>query len=344
MSESMNTEITESSPGLFARTVPESKLGSAALGLALSVPLGVLATVLSIYGFHIYGYVLFCFVPLSVGLKSTLVYGYHRQRSFTSCLAVSQIAIGLVGVALFLFAIEGLICLVMALPLAMPLSAFGALVGWTICNRYFSSNTRTGAIVTLVLGLPLMMGFEDRAFDEPHLIEVTTEVAAEAPPEVVWEHLIDAASLPAADRPLFRRGVGHPTELRLEGEGPGATLAGEFSTGPFEVAIDEWDAPNRLAMSVTEHPPTMEEWSIYGEIDAPHLVDYFACDSGEIELEATPNGTTVLRGTTRCHQELGPSAYWTVWSKSIIDRLHQRVLEDVAHRSQVDPSVAGSDA
>lgn len=28
------------------------------------------------------------------------------------------------------------------------------------------------------------------------------------------------------------------------------------------------------------------EWSIYEDIDAPHIVGYFACESGEIELEA----------------------------------------------------------
>lgn len=348
MSEDINRELARTNNGALAQIIPESPFWSAVAGLIFTIPLGLVATALAVYGFELYGMALFCLAPFSVGLGSTLIYGYHKRRTYWSSLGVSQVAIFLLAVCIFLFAMEGAICLIMAMPLAMLLSAFGGAAGWLMSFRFFGSRWRTNTLVLLVLGLPLTMGLEDSIYDEPHQIEVTTEVIVEAPIEVVWQHLIDAAALPVSEYSLFSRGVAYPTEIRLEGEGPGARLVGDFTTGPFEVAIDEWDAPNRLAMSVTTHPPTMQEWSIYGEIDAPHIVGYFACESGEIELEAISDGRTRLRGTTRCRQELGPAPYWSLWSETIIDRLHEHVFEDIARRAetsfQADPSVAAPEA
>ena len=335
-------------PSVRCTLVPRSEFGSAIAGLIFSIPLGLVATVLAVYGFELYGIILFCLSPFSVGLGATLIYGYHQQRSLGYSLGVSQLAVLLLAFCIFLFAMEGLICLIMALPLAMCLSAFGGLIGWAMSTRFFSSRVRTNTLIVLVVGLPLLMGFEDATYDEPHRIEVSTQVFVDASPEVVWEHLIDAAALPMPEDTLFRRGVAYPTDIRLHGEGSEATLTGDFTTGPFEVAIDEWDAPHRLAMSVTQHPPTMQEWSIYGDIDAPHIKGYFACESGLIELHETVDGTTLLVGTTQCRQDLGPSPYWSLWSERIIDRLHHHVLEDIGQRAEssthVDPSAAGASA
>ncbi len=346
MTKALSKERVESPDRGLALVIPQTPLASALAGIIFTIPLGLIATALAVYGFELYGIILFCISPFSVGVGSTVIYGYHKTRTFFSSLMVGQLSLLLLGLCIFLLAMEGLICLIMALPLAMFLTFLGSLVGWAMSTRFFSNRVRTNTLVMLVVGLPLLMGAEDATYDESHRIEVSTEVIVDASPKVVWEHLVDAAALPMPEDTLFQRGVAHPTDIRLDGDGPGATLVGNFSTGPFEVSIDEWDEPNRLTMSVVEHPPTMQEWSIYGDIDAPHIVGYFACESGEIQLEELPAGGTKLTGITRCRQDLGPAPYWSLWSERIIDRLHHHVLEDIGHRAesadQVDPSVAAS--
>ncbi len=346
LKSSCETGIAER-PFLKGSVIPRSELGSALMGIVTTIPMGVVATALAVYGFELYGLVLFCLLPFSIGVSSTLLYGFHEPRSLWRSLLVSQLAIFMVGAAIFLLAMEGLICLIMAAPIAMGLAGIGGGVGWVVAKRYFGTRIRTATLVALLVGVPALMGFEDATYAEPDWITVTTEVFVDAPQEKVWEHLVDAAALESSEDTLFRRGVAHPTYLEVEGNGPGARLRGEFNTGAFEVVFDEWDAPHRLGLSVAEHPPTMQEWSIYGEIDAPHLVDYFACEEGEIELHATEAGGTKLVGTTLCRQQIGPAWYWTQWSENVIDRLHRHVLDDVRRRAEAAqsgvPSVAASE-
>lgn len=334
MTERIEDETdNEAADSAVGSVVPESKFWSAMAGVLFAIPLGLVAVGLAIGEFESYGLILFCGSPFAVGLGSTIVYGFHGPRSLKSSLAVSQIALVLLGVAIFLLAMEGVLCLVMTYPLAMVLSAFGGWIGWIASKRYFGSRWKSATLALLVVGLPMLMGFEDGASDEFDVVEVTTEVTAQAPSDEVWEQLIDVGALPEPDNPLFERGVGHPTDLQVSGRGEGATLSGEFNTGPVEVSIEEWDEPERLALSVTEHPETMIEWSIYGDIEAPHVEGYFACESGEIRLEDNGDGTTTLVGTTECRQDLGPAFYWSMWSETIIDELHRHVLEDVADRA-----------
>lgn len=334
MSKSESKELVPSPEALPGSLVPINRLTSAIGGLLFSIPLGVLATALSVYGLESYGVALFCFLPFCVGLGSALVYGYPAQRSLSSSLGVSQLAILLLGLTIFLFAMEGVICLIMAMPIAMALALMGGFIGWLLASRFFSSRLRANTLVLLVVSMPLFMGFEDANQGQPDKIAVTTRVFIEAAPEVVWEHLIHAVTLPMAQDTLFRKGIAYPTEMRLEGSGVGAKLKGTFTTGPFEVTIDAWDAPSRLAMSVTTHPPTMKEWSIYGDIDAPHIAGYFACESGVIELEEVPGEGTIITGTTHCLQDLGPTRYWSLWSERIIDGLHRHVFEDIRSRAE----------
>lgn len=103
------------------RLIPKSPVGSSAVTVLLTVILGTAATILSTLLFPTYGWGLFVALPFCLGLGSVLLYSHHGPRSFASCLAVSLLATVLLGVGLVLFALEGIVCLIMALPIALPL-------------------------------------------------------------------------------------------------------------------------------------------------------------------------------------------------------------------------------
>jgi len=120
--------------------------------------------------------------------------------------------------------------------------------------------------------------------------EVVSTVEIDAPPEVVWEHVIGFDELPEPRRFLFRTGVAYPTKAHLEGEGVDAVRYCEFSTGSFVEPITVWDPPRRLAFDVAAQPPPMTEWSFHGEVDAPHLEGFLHCLRGEFRLVPLPGG------------------------------------------------------
>ena len=183
----------------IGRLIPQSELGSAALGIALTVLLAVIEIVISTNGLGNYGWGLFVGIPFFLGLNSTMIYGFHYPRSLGRCLLVSLFSVGLVGAALLGFAIEGVICLAMALPLAIPLALFGGLIGYVLQKRVYQTNTlRVASAVCLLM--PGLILVEYGIGETPPLYEVKTSVVIKSDLQSVWTHVVTFSQLATADR------------------------------------------------------------------------------------------------------------------------------------------------
>jgi hypothetical protein len=161
------------------------------------------------------------------------------------------------------------------------------------------------------------------------LLKVTTSVQVSASPAQVWRHVVEFAELPPPTEPLFRWGIAYPIRAEIRGRGVGAVRHCVFSTGPFVEPVTVWDEPRLLGFTVTENPAPMEEWTPYDEVHPPHLDGFLVSRRGQFRLEPTPDGGTLLEGTTWYHHSLWPAAYWQVWSDQIIHAIHRRVLDHV---------------
>src|SRR3954471_13939260 len=122
----------------LARIIPDNALGSAAMSLALSVPFGIAATALAVGVFKEYGWGIFAGLPFWIGMVSVLVYGYRAPRGMGACLGVAALAISVVGAGIVAVAIEGVICVMMAAPIALGLALLGGLTGYFIQRPQWS--------------------------------------------------------------------------------------------------------------------------------------------------------------------------------------------------------------
>lgn len=321
-------------PRFLDRFVPDSGWGAAAMGFVLAVPLGLALTVLSVYAFNDYGVSLFAVVPFSLGLAATLIYGYHRPRTLPYCLAVACTAVALLGGLIFVTAIEGAVCLAMAAPIGLALGAMGGFVGWVIQAQVSRGGDTQALLAALVVAMPVLMGAEARLRPEPPLLEVVTTREVDAPPAVVWRHVVDFSDLPPPTDWVFATGIAYPLRAELRGRGVGAIRHCVFSTGAFVEPITVWDEPRELAFGVESSPPPMEEWSPYGVINAPHLRGFMESQRGRFRLEPLPGGRTRLEGTTWYVHRIWPAGYWRIFGDWIIHRIHSRVLDHVAQLSE----------
>lgn len=275
-----------------------------------------------------YGLTLFIALPLAVG-----AFGAWATKPKTAAkAAVAGMVANLIASMGFLVAgFEGLICIAMALPLALPLGALG---GWLAYGparkRALASGTAMLALLPLGLGT---LGFDITA--KPDVFQVRSSIEVAAPPERVWNHVVTFSELPPPDEWYFKTGIAYPMRARIEGTGPGAVRYCEFSTGPFVEPIQVWDEPHLLRFSVTQNPSPMNEWSPYAHVMPRHLHGYLVSKQGQFLLTALPNGHTLLEGTTWYQHGLWPEAYWTIWSQAIIHRIHMRVLNHIKHLSEL---------
>ena len=317
--------------GWFGRFVPRSKLGSAAMGVAVCVPFGLGVALLSVFALGSYGWGLFVGLPFCLGVGSVLVYTHHEPRSRRASLGVATLSVLLFGGLCIAVAFEGVLCVGMSVPLAVPLALIGALFAHTA-----TSQSRPGGapLALLALTLPGLVAFEGMVEQQPEPVLIQTTIDIAAPPQTVWDTVVDFPDLPEPDAWLFRRGISYPTSARLVGEGVGAVRYCEFNTGSFVEPITVWDEPHRLAFDVQEQPKPMTEFSPWGELDAPHLDDFLRSERGEFLLEALPGGGTRLTGSTWYRHAIWPQGYWELWSSAIITRIHSRVLEHVKDHAE----------
>ena len=310
----------------IGRLIPESELGSALFGILITAILAALTVVFSAEGLGNYGWGLFVGIPFFLGLNSTVIYGYHRPRTIGRCLLVSMLSTALVGMALFALAMEGVICLVMALPLGLILALFGGCIGFVIQQRQtFPANTLHVASVAFLL-MPGLILLEHVVGESPALYEVKTSVVINSNPETVWAHVVSFSELPPPAETMFKTGIAYPIRADIRGKGVGAVRHCVFSTGDFVEPITVWDEPRLLRFDVTAQPRVMEEMSLYNDLRPPHLENYLISRQGQFELKALQDGSTLLEGTTWYQNRFWPAPYWHLWSDYIIHGIHRRVL------------------
>jgi uncharacterized membrane protein YhaH (DUF805 family) len=319
----------------LGRVIPESKLGAALFAILVSAAIGLSCLLLGTVFLETYGWGLFVALPFCLGLFSTLSYSYHRPREFGESMTVALLPCALIGVVLLAVAIEGVICILMAAPIAAFLACCGGILGYTIQASYWMRKGTASAMCAIVLLLPAIFGAERAAKLEPPRFVVKTSIEINAPPEAVWKQVVAFSEIPPPTELLFRAGIAYPVRAEITGHGPGAVRHCVFSTGPFVEPIEIWDEPRLLSFGVTSTPAPMNELTPYGHIEPKHLHGYFVSEHGQFALTELPGGRTRLEGTTSYRNAIWPSQYWELWSDYIIHRVHMRVLEHIKLEAEV---------
>jgi hypothetical protein len=310
----------------FARETDVAATLKAALG---AIAVGALyATVMiqvSVYLIEDYGEALFFGTPFITGVAAGYILNLRTSHSSGTTILVALLAVMLCGGALLLFALEGLICILMAAPLVVPLGIAGAPIGKFLADR--RRRMRAGLLGALVV-MP-MWAAVGANLPPPNEFVVVTAVDIAAPPDVVWQQVIAFPDIEEQPEWYFRWGISCPQGARITGQGVGAVRECIFTTGTFREPVTTWDPPRRLAFNVREQPAPLFELTPYREIHPPHLEGTFRSTRGEFELIKRPNGGTRLVGRTWYSLDIRPTPYWAIWSDALIHRIHDRVLQHI---------------
>lgn len=187
------------------RFIPRGKVAAIALSTFVTTVIGVLFFELGTNLLGSYGWSLFVALPFCMGLFSVLLYGYHEPRSLGSCMEVSIMPIVLVGFVIVAIAVEGIICVLMAAPLALPLALLGGALGYYIQDRYWAPANKPALIAVIVLILPATFFGEHAAALHPPDFAVHSAVVINATPDKVWSQVIAFAENSSAPGIIISR-------------------------------------------------------------------------------------------------------------------------------------------
>jgi uncharacterized membrane protein YhaH (DUF805 family) len=310
-----------------------ARTGWAGHGIVFAAALGIVMVALSTRVLMQYSWGLFLGVPFLTGFVASWFLNAKSVQSKLNTLLVSAATPFVIGIALLGLRWEGLVCLLMALPLALPFSMAGGLVAREILRGRTRATTPPSFAASLAM-LPLIMFGEHAAKVQPPVVAVTTSITIDAPVSVVWKNVIAFPPLAVPEEWMFRAGIAYPTSARIVGLGSGAIRYCRFSTGDFVEPITVWDENHLLAFDVSAQPPAMRELSPW-KISPAHLErNYMLSRRGQFRLVALSDQRTLLEGTTWYQDFFWPQAYWRGWSDEIVHRIHLRVLQHVKQQAE----------
>lgn len=283
--------------------------------------------------FKDYAFSLFIWLPLVMGASSTILLAYNNSTTKRNCRNISFFTLLVFCIGLLTFALEGIICIVMAAPIGMFFTWLGYLIGSQIVRKYFPGSTPT-TLSILIISVPALMSFEYATKDtEDQVKPIVTSIEINASAETVWKNVVEFPQLDEPTEFIFKTGIAYPINAKIVGQGVGAIRYCNFSTGSFVEPITVWDEPRLLKFDVVDQPEPMKELSFY-DLHPNHLHGYFVSKQGQFKLTSLPNGHTQLDGTTWYYNKIRPTFYWTMWSDFIVSKIHERVLKHIKTLSE----------
>ena len=274
-------------------------------GVLAGVFLIVAAVLVSALTLGAYGWGLFVATPLIVGLTTGYIANRRVLRSNANTLSYVIFASALGGMALLMFALEGLICILLIAPLAIGAAMLGGFVGRLVARI----GHHRGRPLLSVAFLPFLFVLE-ASMPPAASIATSERIDIAASPDAVWRSITSdrAIGLPPGLPALA--GLAYPIGGRLLGEGVGAGRLGFFSTGVARERVTHWEKGRVLAFTVLSQPPAMEEMSPYRRVHAPHLTGYVVTGDTRYTLTPLPGGRTRLTLEAATVLHLDPIPYW----------------------------------
>lgn len=243
------------------------------------------------------------------------------------------LSVTLMMAILMLFAWEGAICVLMALPIAWVFGAIGGVLGG-LSVRFTRAAGKTTACVAM---LPFILApLEARLTAPTETRIVASEILIHAPATTVWQNIERVPAIaPNELQETWAQRIGfpRPIEATLSYEGVGGVRHASFERGlMFIETVTAWEPEKRLAFGIkadTEHIPTTtldEHVTIGGR--------YFDVLDGEYRLEPLANGDTLLHLTS--HQRLSTdfNGYAGLWTDAVMQNLQTSILAVIQHRCE----------
>jgi hypothetical protein len=298
------------------------------VGIAVGMTLIVASVIISANMFGAYGLGLFMFTPFLVGFTTGYSVNTPQPRSKTRTGSAVTLA-GLLGtLSLLMFALEGLMCILLIAPLAALLGLAGGLFG----RAFALLRHHPGHPLYSVAVLPLIF-FADAAMPPAVVMTAQESFVIAASPDAVWQSLTESRPVDQPPGLVGLSGLAYPIASHLSGDGIGALRTGMFSTGPVRERVTQWQPGRALAFRGESHAPAMEEMSPYRVVHAPHVSGYFDTLDTRFLLEPLANGRTRLTVSSRHILRIEPIPYWKPVAEWAIGQNMQRVLRDVAEHA-----------
>ncbi len=285
------------------------------ISIVLSLLFLTLGFALLHYGLFDYGLAFFFFLPFSLGY----IFGDSTLKS------VSFIGL-IVALAFFISflligELEGLVCVLMAMPFILISIALGVYVK-KILNKYPRNKQKDNLMKSSILPFLLLLTFgfiESEIIDDTQFVsEVKSEIILPYTPMQVYDAIKSVDTLDAEKPFLMKLDLPIPQKCVLEEEKVGGIRTCYFQGGKIVEKITEIEKGKTLKMDVIDYQLTGRKWLGFRE-----AIYFF------VELE---DSKTKMTRITTYTSELYPRFYWRPLESIGIEQEHEYVFSNLKKR------------
>lgn len=268
-------------------------------------------------------------VPFCLGLLTVYIAERKEPLTWVSRIFLPFTPAFIALVAAMLLAWEGLICIVLWLPMYLIMASLGGMIAGIILKVIEKSRHRHMTFASLML-LPFVSAPVEHALELPlDMRVVENAIDIKASPEVVWQHIIRVEKFrPEEHHRALSHMIGfpRPLEATLSHEGVGgvrnATFEGDVL---FIETITHWEPLERLTFGIKADtsaipPTTLDEHVTVGG-------PYFDVLEGEYRLEVLDKETVRLHLQSVHRLSTHFNVYSRLWTDFIMRDVQSYILD-----------------
>jgi hypothetical protein len=259
-----------------------------------------------------YGLSFFVFLPF--------ILGYLLGKSTIKAISLWGliISLGIFFVLLLAGGLEGMVCILMAMPLIIGAVSLGALVKYFIIKNRKVENEKNiikSSIIPFLVFLSFGIAENKLTENNKSVVEVRTEIILPYSSMIVYETIKSVDTLDAEKPFLMKLDLPIPQKCILEEEKVGAIRTCYFEEGKIIERVTELEKGKLLKMDVIDYQLTGRSW--------------FEFKEAIYTFENLKNGSCKMTRITTYTSELYPRIYWEPLERIGIEQEHEYVLRNL---------------
>lgn len=271
--------------------------------------------------------------PFSLGALAAFMAARGERTSPRRDAGVAAKAMLLFLLTMFITLLEGLICIVLVLPVFMAAAVLGGVLAGWLHRRTLDSKGTVSAFVLL----PLLLGPVEATLPPSQSEQtVTTTIHIDAPPEVVFDQLADVRRIDPDELGfafVHLIGLPKPIEADMRGTGVGAVRVSRWEKNVrFEEVITHWQRPTAMHYRFHIPPGGIPRDALDQHVELGGA--YFTVLDGGYDLAPAPGGGTDLTLTTRFLNKSQLKLYGDLWGRMVLQDFHRSILGLMRHRAE----------
>lgn len=269
-------------------------------------------------------------VPIVVGFAT--VYTLPERGGWKQWISTPMLTALLTVGAAMLLAWEGLICIVVWLPVFLILAAVGGIIAGVVRG---AGDRRHPMVLAAVAAVPFLLAPGERALPTPvrtHVVEDVVVIDADA--ATVWREIREVPPIAASELGagfIYRIGFPRPIEARLVGTGVGSVRHATFEGGvTFVETVTEWVPGRALAFTIDADAVPSRTFDTHVAVGGP----FFDVLDGRYEIEPLAPGRVALHLSSTHRLQTRFNGYTRLWTDRFMRDIQQGILDVIKARSE----------